>query len=96
MKTFRSLYEQKLSDPDFKRLFDEECHVCNNTMAIFQTALETGITLAQLATDLAVDVEKLHLLAASDYCDPPLTFRLCRHLGLPVPEHCPRMGKECQ
>jgi hypothetical protein len=91
VKTFRALYNQKLQDPAFKCLFDQECHVCTHTMAIFHKALEKGLSPDQLALDLGVDPQKIHDLADADHCDPPLTFRLCRHLNLPVPEDCPRM-----
>lgn len=91
MKTFRSLFDEKMCDPAFQSLYQQECHVCAHTMGIFQKAIEMGLSNEQLASDLAVDPEKIRRLADADHCDPPLVVRLCRRLDLPVPKDCPRM-----
>ena len=94
MKTFRSLFDEKLNDPAFKTTFERECHVCANTVRIFQTALENGVTHEQLAEKLNVRPDQIQDLADADHCDPPLVARLCKHLDLPAPQNCPRMARE--
>ncbi len=62
---------------------------------------EQGPTLPRPYADLLVDGlhelriklsgDQIRLLAEADHCDPELTFRLCRYMGLPEPENCHRM-----
>ena len=91
MQSFRNLFNKKLEDPDFKTLYEAECHVCSNTIQIFAKLFEQNLSLELIGKQLDLDAKDLQLLLDGDYCDPPVVIRLCRHLGLHVPENCPRM-----
>jgi len=48
--------------------------------------------LESLGRQLGLDVEGLRLLLNGDYCDPHVVAKVCRYLGLRVPENCLRMS----
>ena len=93
MRRFEHYYKDKMKDPAFKALYKQECHVCARTVQIFARAEQEGVSISQLAEDTGVDADALKALQDADYCDPELVIHLCRHLGLPVPEDCLRLGK---
>lgn len=90
MKRFDRYFQRKMKDPVFKALYEEECHVCAKTMQIFAKTQQENIALVHLADLMGVTVDRLEALRDADECDPELVVRLCRHLGLAVPESCPR------
>ena len=95
MQTFRALYKDFVEDPDFKDLYEKECHICSNTMGIFARLFEENITLEFVAEHLNLKIEDLRMLLFGDYCDPRMVIALCRYLDMHVPENCPRMkGRE--
>jgi hypothetical protein len=59
-------------------------------MAIFEKVDCEHISMAALARDVKTEVAALEALRDADHCDPGLVIRLCRHLGLPEPDVCPR------
>lgn len=87
---FKPYFSDKIKDPSFRELFERECHVCRNTVIIFQTMSREEVSIEQMAVRLGIDPQPLWQLRDADYCDPELVVRLCRELGLPVPENCPR------
>lgn len=90
MQYFKHFLNDKLSDPSFRELFDRECHVCRNTLRIFQKMSREKCSMEKMAATLNVDPHSLQLLQDADYCDPDLVVRLCRELDLPLPQGCPR------
>ena len=90
MQTFRALHRDLLDDPEFKDLYEKECHACTQTMGIFAELHGEKIALKSIASELNIDMKDLRLLRDGDYCSPPMVTRLCRHLDLPLPERCPR------
>ena len=96
MRCFSQYCRDKLEAPDFRNLYDEECHVCRYTMQIFGKMIQNGISVEQLAVQIQSDPEKVQRLMDAEYCDPHLTVRLCRHLDLPSPAKCNRMVAEQQ
>jgi hypothetical protein len=93
MRRFNHYLENKMKNPAFKALYKQECHVCAKTVQIFAKTEMEKVSLSQLAEDTGVDAGALKALRDADYCDPELVIHLCRHLGLPTPEACPRLGK---
>ena len=90
MQHFKHFLKDKLRDPSFRDLFDRECHVCRNTLRIFQKMSREKCSMEKMAATLDVDTQSLQLLRDADYCDPDIVVRLCRELDLPLPEECPR------
>lgn len=91
MQTFKRYFRQKTGAQSFKAFYDHECHVCANTVRIFEKLERDHLDLAQVATELGVQPADLRSLRDADYCDPRLVIQLCRHLGLEPPESCPRL-----
>ena len=91
MQPFDGYFEKKMKDAGFKALFEKECHVCTKTVAIFGKVDRDRIDLSDLAREVKTDTAALKALRDADYCDPKLVIRLCQHLGLPLPEGCPRL-----
>ena len=92
MQRFDRYFQSKMNDPAFAALYDKECHVCAKTIQIFAQMEKDDIALAGLAESMGVAVDRLKELRDAEYCDPELVVRLCRYLGLAVPERCPRRG----
>lgn len=91
MRHFRHYCRDKLATPEFRELFDEECHVCRFTIRIFEEMDRRGVSVAHTADQLQTNPEEIQRLMDADYCDPRLTIRLCRHFGLPAPNTCSRL-----
>lgn len=91
MQTFKSLKTKKLADPSFKRLYDQECHVCRTTLKIVEILTEKGIAVETLTRELGCSTDDIENLMDAEYCDPLLVQRICRHLSIPVTGQCPRL-----
>lgn len=94
MRQFSQYYSDKLGDESFRKLFEQECHVCLYTVQIFEKMTEEKKSLEQLAAQIRTDPKKIRLLMDADYCDPYLVIQLCQHLGLPAPPACSRIDSE--
>lgn len=92
MQRFDRYVEGKMKDTAFKALYERECHVCAKTVQIFAKTEQDGISLTRLAEAAGVDMAALEALRDADCCDPAVVIHLCRHLGLPAPDRCPRLG----
>jgi hypothetical protein len=90
MQLFKKYFNDKLKDPSFKELFAQECHVCRNTLRIFNKMSNEDVSIEEMAVLLQVDPQPLQQLLDADYCDPYLVVRLCLELDLPHPGECPR------
>lgn len=90
MQHFKHYFKRKLEDPSFRESFEQQCHVCRNTIRIFQRMIEKKISIEEMAMILKVGPKSLQNLRDADYCDPDLVVRLCRELELSPPEACPR------
>ena len=90
MRTLDQLRRVKMDCPDFAALYRKECHICANTVRIFEKMGRMDLSMTALAEALEVETGTIQRLCDGDDCDPGLVARICRHLGLPVPENCPR------
>ena len=93
MQHFKHYFKMKLEDPSFRESFELECHVCRNTIGIFQRMAEKKISIEEMAMILKVGPKSLCELRDADYCDPDLVVRLCHKLDLSPPEACPRKNR---
>ena len=91
MRTFKALKKAKLADADFERRFDRECHVCITTMKIFEALEQQNISMASLAKELGICIEKIENLKDAEHCDPIMVQQMCQHLSLIRPKACPRL-----
>lgn len=94
MQPFDRYFREKMKDSAFKALYEAECHVCATTMEIFAKVEMENISLTNLAREVNADPHEMEMLRDADHCNPHLVVRLCRRLGLRVPEACPRRKKE--
>jgi predicted DCC family thiol-disulfide oxidoreductase YuxK len=83
-----------MSDASFREFFEKECHVCSNTVRIFEKMDRDRLSIETVASILQVDPQSLQKLMDADYCDPELVIRLCRQLDLPIPQDCPRKASD--
>ena len=91
MLTFRSLLDSKLDDEEFKCLFDQECNICKYTVRIIEKIHLEKIPIETLAKDLGVNKRNIQELEDAEHCNPHLVVRLCNHLSLEAPSHCPKL-----
>jgi len=94
LKKFRPYFREKMKDASFREFFEKECHVCSNTLMIFEKMDRANLSIEDVASVLRTDPQSLQELRDADYCDPELVIRLCRQLELPLPRDCPRKGDE--
>jgi hypothetical protein len=93
LKKFRLYFHDKMTDAPFREFYERECHVCPNTLRIFEKMDRDHLSIEEVASFLQTDPQCLQKLLDADYCDPDLVVRLCRQLELPVPCNCPRRAK---
>jgi hypothetical protein len=79
-----------MTDASFRELFIRECHVCSNTLLIFEKMDRDHLSIEEVASLLGMDPQELQRLRDADYCDRELVIRLCKQLALPLPMNCPR------
>ena len=82
-----------MKDSGFHSLYETECHVCANTMEIFEKAQLNNLCIETLARDIGATTEELEALQDADHCDPHLVIHLSRRLGLQPPESCPKINR---
>ena len=90
MRTLKGIMRERLADPGFKCLFDEECCACSATVRICAALEERSLTPEALAVKLGEDAGSLSRLFEADECDPQLVCRVAAHLGIAPPEQCSR------
>ena len=91
MLAFKRFIEDKLRDPEFKAIYNHECHVCAYTMQIFEALEREQMAIDDLADELGLSLSALERLKAADHCNPGMVIELCRHLKLSTPPACPRL-----
>ena len=91
MQSFENYFEEKMKNTEFKAFYETECHVCANTMGIFEKADRESISTHCLARAAGADPARLIALRDAEHCDPGLVIRLCHHLGLQAPRDCPKL-----
>ena len=96
MQPFERYFDNKMKDNGFKAYYEAQCHVCANTMWIFEKAAHEEISMTALAKQAGTTPEALAALRDADHCDPRLVIRLCRQLGLQEPANCPRLAADAQ
>lgn len=96
MKQFSRYFRNKMKDTDFKTLYEMECNVCAQTMRIFEKADLEKISISSLASAIEADAADLEALRDADKCDLNMVLRLCRHLGLPTPNNCPKLNNPAE
>lgn len=94
MKKFGPYFHEKMSDVSFREFFEKECHVCSNTVMIFEKMDRDCISIESVASLLQADPQSIEKLRDADCCDAKLVVRLCRYLELPIPQHCPRKAND--
>jgi len=90
LRKFRPYFHEKMRDASFRDFFEKECHICSNTLRIFEKMERDGLSIEEMASLLQTDPLSLQKLRDADYCNPELVLRLCRQLDLPLPQDCPR------
>ncbi len=95
MLFFKDLKEEKLKDPQFKALYDRECHICRTTMTVVDSCLKMGPGLEDLLARLDISKSAFEALREGDCCDPVMVARLCDQLNMDgngLLATCPRAG----
>lgn len=95
MLFFRQLKQDKLSRPDFRSMYEKECHICATTVQLASVLCDMKDT-RQLQAELGVGHERLTNLIEGECCDPDLVLGLCRCLKMDdtrVVNDCPRLKR---
>lgn len=96
MLFFKQIMAEKLKDRDFKKLYDDECHICATTAMLVGMVEDDGHRMAGILEQLNIPIAAWKHLKAADHCDPVMVHKICCHLGLTdnsLFEHCPRMNE---
>jgi lambda repressor-like predicted transcriptional regulator len=89
MRTLKGILRERLADPGFKCLYEEECHACHVTVQICAALEQRGLTLDAIAEEFGVASRSLTRLVDAEDCDPKLVCRLADCLGIAPPKTCP-------
>ncbi len=93
MLFFKDLYDEKMADDRFLKLFCQECHICEITVKLI-AILETASDRQALLKEHGISETAYTRLKKADHCDPQWVFPLCRHLGIQTTGKetlCPRL-----
>jgi hypothetical protein len=99
MLFFKEFMEEKMNIPGFKRVFDQECHVCSTTLKIISRVDEVELareSFLSLLGELAISQKEFNDLYWAENCDPEVMIKLCSYLGIDSIElinHCPKINQ---
>ena len=82
MRTFKAHLEEKLQDPQFKELFDEERELLRIGLEIAEARTKLGITQSELARRAHVTQQQVSKIENGVNCNVLTLLRVCRVLSL--------------
>lgn len=82
MKTFKTHLQDKLKDPRFKELFDEERELLKIGMEIAEARASAGISQKELARRADITQQQLSKIENGTNCNILTFLKVCRALGL--------------
>lgn len=93
MRFFRDVKDEYLEDLGFRAFYEQECHICSNTMALVSRVGQMAADGDALLDRLGISPETFRDLAEGDHCEPETAVRLAKALGMNRPgmfDNCPR------
>lgn len=93
MLFFKDLREEFMEDPDFRERYEQECHICLNTMSLVSCIEQMEDKGQALLKRLRISETAYQDLARGDRCNPEEVSRLAAALKMDSPgmfDKCPR------
>lgn len=94
MLFFKDILSEKLKDEGFKKIYEQECHICRTILRLV-SRLEKDACLLSVLKAHQLSLQDWENIRQGDHCIPEKVFSLCETLGLEAAdsmENCPRLG----
>ena len=88
MQAFRKYLEEQLCNPEFRDEYQDECNICKVTVGVINKIYAENLSKEEIAKKAGVDIKSLQDLESADKCYFEDVQKLCKVLGLEVPERC--------
>ncbi len=88
MEMFNSFLSKKMSEKNFKKFYEEDCHVCEFTVNLISKIQKKGLTLQEVSEKTKLAYKDLVNLKEADYCDYQTVVLLCEFFGVQKPKNC--------
>ena len=82
MRTFKTHLQEKIQDPQFKELFDEERELLKIGLEVAKARERAGISQQELARKANITQQQLSKIENGTNCNMLTFLRVCRALGL--------------
>lgn len=94
MLFFKDIVHDKLSDGDFKKLYDRECHICSITVKIVALLDKDPDQLTAVLKRTGMTRHQWQAFKSGDRCDPETVQVMYDVLGMDAQinmRNCPRL-----
>lgn len=91
MATFDSYKKDKLSNPEFKKRYTENCPICTTTVRIIDHMHRLGYSREKVAEIAGIDVRQLIDLEDAEHCDVEIVKKLWEAFNIEMPLHCTKI-----
>lgn len=82
MRTFKAHLQEKLEDPQFKEMFDEERELVRIGLEIAEARTKIGISQSELARRASVTQQQVSKIENGVNCNVLTLLKVCRVLSL--------------
>ena len=96
MLFFKDVFHHRMTSPEFKQFYDQECHICSNTIKMVSILENEPEAIPGILASLDLSLQSYEDIKNGDNCDPIVVERLCQYLGIGEPgqfKTCPRWPK---
>jgi HTH-type transcriptional regulator/antitoxin HipB len=90
VRAFKNHLEEKIQDPRFKRLFEEERELLQIGMKVAEERARAGISQKELATRSGITQQQLSRIENGVNCNMLTFLKVCRALGIVCSVRNPR------
>ncbi len=90
MRAFKNHLEEKIQDPRFKQLFEEERELLQIGMKVAEERERAGISQKELATRSGITQQQLSRIENGVNCNMLTFLKVCRALGIVCSVRNPR------
>lgn len=84
MQTFKAHLNNKLQDPRFRRLYEEERQLAEFAIRLFHARTRLGLSQKEAAKKAAITQQQLSKLEHGISCNVTTLLKACKALGLKV------------
>jgi hypothetical protein len=93
MQFFKEIIDGKLGNPEFRSVYEKECHICSATLKVIERLEEEQGSISRILNQLNISQQAYEDLKNAENCDPKIVIQLHSHFGLKVSDQLKRCKK---